>query len=100
VVSAGIAPSCAQFRGTHRSSCWEPAETVSELQPTGRRLTVVVADYDSGLRLTETARGRRVVIVTYSDSEAENATALARGARVYLLLVVVMQDLGMARLRA
>jgi two-component system response regulator DesR len=56
---------------------------------------VVVADYDSGLRLTAiepTWRGR-VVILTHSDSEAKICQALERGARGYLLLGCSLADL-------
>jgi two-component system NarL family response regulator len=56
---------------------------------------VVVADYDSGLRLIVSgAVGRhRVVILTHSDSQAKICHALERGARGYLLLGCSIQDL-------
>jgi len=49
---------------------------------------VVIADYELGLRLSEAGResGRRVVILTYSDSEAQICRALECGVRGYLLL--------------
>lgn len=49
---------------------------------------VVIADYESALRLSETSRESRsrLVILTYSDSEARICRALERGARGYLLL--------------
>jgi DNA-binding NarL/FixJ family response regulator len=56
---------------------------------------VVVADYDSGLRLTATQptwRGR-IVILTHSDGEAKICQALERGARGYLLLGCSLPDL-------
>src|SRR6202011_4805154 len=65
---------------------------------TARRLPpphVVVADYDSGLRLLESASAGspRVVILTHSDSEAKICHALEQGARGYLLLDCGLQDL-------
>jgi two-component system NarL family response regulator len=56
---------------------------------------VVVADYDSGLRLIATAGARphRVVILTHSDSQAKICHALERGARGYLLLGCSLQEL-------
>jgi DNA-binding NarL/FixJ family response regulator len=56
---------------------------------------VVVADYESGLRLAAgepTWRGR-VVILTHSDGEAMICQALERGARGYLLLGCSLPDL-------
>jgi two-component system NarL family response regulator len=49
---------------------------------------VVVADYDSALRLTDAEPGwaGKVLILTHSDSEAEICHALERGARGYFLL--------------
>jgi DNA-binding NarL/FixJ family response regulator len=56
---------------------------------------VVIADYESGLRLSETGResSGRVVILTHSDGEAEICRALERGARGYLLLGCSPEDL-------
>jgi DNA-binding NarL/FixJ family response regulator len=56
---------------------------------------VVVADYDSALRLTEVEPGLtgRVVILTHNDSEAKICHALERGARGYLLLGCSLRDL-------
>jgi DNA-binding NarL/FixJ family response regulator len=56
---------------------------------------VVVADYDSGLRLILSAGGasRRVVILTHDDGEAKICHALERGARGYLLLGCSIRDL-------
>lgn len=93
VVSAGIAAVLRAFRD-FKVIVLGPAETVSELSADRvSSADVVVADYDSGLRLTETARGRRVVILTSSDSEARICHALERGARGYLLLGGSLQDL-------
>jgi len=56
---------------------------------------VVIADYDSGLRLIAAGspHGRRVMILTHSDSEAKICHALEQGARGYLLLGCTLQDL-------
>jgi two-component system NarL family response regulator len=56
---------------------------------------VVVADYDSGLRLIVSAGAmrHRVVILTHSDSQAKICHALERGARGYLLLGCSLQEL-------
>jgi len=58
-----------------------------------RRLTLWLRTTIQDCGLTETAPGRRVVIVTYSDSEARICHALERGARGYLLLGGSLQDL-------
>jgi two-component system response regulator DesR len=49
---------------------------------------VVIADFESALRLTSTGRESRrsVVILTHSDSEAQVCRALEHGVRGYLLL--------------
>jgi len=56
---------------------------------------VVVADYDSGLRLIASidARRDRVVILTHSDSEVKICHALEQGARGYLLIGCSLKDL-------
>ncbi|MDB6045492.1 MAG: Transcriptional regulator, LuxR family [Gammaproteobacteria bacterium] len=56
---------------------------------------VVVADYDSGLRLTalKEAWTDRVMILTHSDSEAKICHALEQGVRGYLLLGCRLEDL-------
>jgi DNA-binding NarL/FixJ family response regulator len=56
---------------------------------------VVIADYDSGLRMIAagSANSRRVMILTHSDSEAKICHALEQGARGYLLLGCTLQDL-------
>jgi DNA-binding NarL/FixJ family response regulator len=55
---------------------------------------VVIADYESGLRLSEAGREshRRVVILTQSDGEAQICHALKHGARGYLLLGCSPED--------
>ncbi|MDB6106849.1 MAG: hypothetical protein JWO52_6848 [Gammaproteobacteria bacterium] len=56
---------------------------------------VVVADYDSGLRLLASAGAGspRVMILTHSDSEAKICRALEQGARGYLLHGCSLQEL-------
>jgi DNA-binding NarL/FixJ family response regulator len=56
---------------------------------------VVVADYDSGMRLILSAEtgSHPVVILTHNDSEAQICHALQHGARGYLLLGVSLADL-------
>jgi DNA-binding NarL/FixJ family response regulator len=58
-------------------------------------MDVVIADYDSGLRMiaTGSSHSRRVMILTHSDSEAKICHALEQGARGYLLLGCSLQDL-------
>jgi two-component system NarL family response regulator len=65
--------------------------TTRHLQPAH----VVVADYDSGLRLLASAGAGspRVMILTHSDSEAQICRALEQGARGYLLLGCSLQEL-------
>jgi DNA-binding NarL/FixJ family response regulator len=56
---------------------------------------VVIADYESGLSLIASvgASGRRVMILTHSDSEAKICHALEQGARGYLLFGCSLQEL-------
>jgi DNA-binding NarL/FixJ family response regulator len=56
---------------------------------------IVVADYDTGLRLIASGDplGRRVMILTSSDSEAKICHALEQGARGYMLLGCSLADL-------
>jgi DNA-binding NarL/FixJ family response regulator len=88
LISAGLA-SLLQNRSDFEAVVCDPALTVS--LATASHLPsadVVVADYDSGLRVIESAgAGRhRVMILTHSDSEAKICHALEQGARGYLLL--------------
>jgi DNA-binding NarL/FixJ family response regulator len=65
--------------------------TGSDLPPAD----VVVADYDSAMRLIASAVAvrHRVVILTHNDGEARICRALEQGARGYLLLGCSLQDL-------
>ena len=69
-----------------------------EMSVGGQRLPaadVVIAEYESGLRLIAAAGAlsRRVMILTHSDSEAKICHALEQGARGYLLFGCSLQDL-------
>jgi DNA-binding NarL/FixJ family response regulator len=68
-----------------------PGGTASDLPPAD----IVVADYDSGLRLLVSAGAHRhrIMILTHSDSEAKICNALERGARGYLLFGCSLPDL-------
>jgi DNA-binding NarL/FixJ family response regulator len=65
--------------------------TARHLQP----VHVVIADYDSGLRLLESAGAAtpRVMIVTHTESEAQIYRALEQGVRGYLLLGCSLNEL-------
>jgi DNA-binding NarL/FixJ family response regulator len=68
------------------------------LNPLADRLPpahAVVADYDSGLRLLESARAGTppVIILTHSDSKAQIRCALEQGVRGYFLLGCSIKEL-------
>jgi two-component system NarL family response regulator len=92
LISAGLALTLRKRRGFEAVVC-SPALTVSARQLPSA--DVVVADYDSGLRLIVSAGAgsHRVMILTHSDSEAKICHALEQGARGYLLLGCSLQDL-------
>jgi DNA-binding NarL/FixJ family response regulator len=85
LISAGLAATISRVRDL---------ETVNS---SGRQTLadVVVADYESGLRLIASGGplGRRVLILTHSDSEAKICHALEQGARGYMLMGCSLQDL-------
>ena len=85
LISAGLAATLSRLRD------FETA-TGTGRQPAA---DVVIADYESGLSLIASggASGRRVLILTHSDSEAKICHALEQGARGYLLLGCSLQDL-------
>ena len=68
------------------------------------RPDVVIADYDSGMRLIVSAgtKSHRVVILTHRDGEASIRRALEQGARGYLLLGCSLKELfdGLRSVRA
>jgi DNA-binding NarL/FixJ family response regulator len=71
------------------------SEFAHEIDGESAEADVVIADYESALRLSETSRESRgrLVILTHSDSEAQICRALERGARGYLLLGCSPEDL-------
>jgi DNA-binding NarL/FixJ family response regulator len=85
LISAGLAATLSRLRDF---------ETITGSGPQPGA-DVVIADYESGLRLIAGAGalGRRVMILTHSDSEAKICHALEQGARGYLLLGCSLQDL-------
>jgi DNA-binding NarL/FixJ family response regulator len=95
LISAGLAATLREQRGFEVVVC-SPESVVS--RSTVRPLfspDVVVADCDSGLRLTacRSACGDRVMILTHNDSESKICQALQQGARGYLLLGCSLQEL-------
>jgi DNA-binding NarL/FixJ family response regulator len=93
LISAGLAATLKRrdFEIMVCSSAQAPAHSPASPVPSP---DVVVADYDSGLRLIASVACRnRVVILTHNDSEAKICHALAQGARGYLLLGCSLKDL-------
>jgi DNA-binding NarL/FixJ family response regulator len=95
LIAAGLAVTLQKQRDFEAVVCrpalQAPGATAGDLPPAD----VVIADYDSGLRLILSAGGasRRVVILTHDDGEAKICHALERGARGYLLLGCSIRDL-------
>lgn len=95
VISAGLAVLlqkycefkvvCSHFKGSTSHPSSDPDYSAD----------VVLADYDSGIRLTARAPDSksRVIILTHSDRQANICHALAHGVRGYLLLGCSLQDL-------
>jgi DNA-binding NarL/FixJ family response regulator len=95
LIAAGLAITLQRQRDFKAYVC-KPAATPSD--PKGSDLPaadVVVADYDSGMRLIMSAAAvrHRVMILTHNDGEASICRALEQGARGYLLLGCSLQDL-------
>ena len=95
LIAAGLAATLREHRD-FEARVFSPASklssaTASDLPPAD----VVVADYDSGMRLIVSAGAgsHRVVILTHGDGEARICRALEQGARGYLLLGCSLQDL-------
>jgi DNA-binding NarL/FixJ family response regulator len=94
LISAGLASLLLNRRGFEAVVC-NPALTASRATASHfPSADVVVADYDSGLRLIESggAGRHRVMILTHSSSEARICHALERGARGYLLCGCSLED--------
>jgi len=93
LISAGLAATLKRrdFEIMICSSGLAPSHSPASAVPSP---DVVVADYDSGLRLIASITCRdRVVILTHSDSEVKICHALEQGARGYLLLGCSLKDL-------
>jgi DNA-binding NarL/FixJ family response regulator len=95
VISAGLV-ALLRESGKFKVLCYRRRQATSE--PTRdpvHSAAVVIADYDSGIRLAVTAAefNSRVVILTDSDSEAKICRAFARGVRGYLLLGCTLEDI-------
>jgi two-component system NarL family response regulator len=95
LIAAGLAVTLQTQRDFDAFVCG-PASKVSSATASGLPpADVVVADYDSGMRLMVSAGpgSHRVVILTHSDSEAKICHALEQGARGYLLLGCSLSEL-------
>jgi DNA-binding NarL/FixJ family response regulator len=103
LVAAGLAVSL-QKQPDFEAYVWPASNLSSATASDLPRPDVVVADYDSGMRLIASAgaKAHRVVILTHSDGEARIRGALEQGARGYLLLGCSLQDLfdGLRSVRA
>ncbi len=103
LVAAGLAVSL-QRQPDFEAYVWPAGNLSSATASDLPRPDVVVADYDSGMRLitSAAAKGYRVVILTHSDGEARIRDALEQGARGYLLLGCSLKELfdGLRSVRA
>src|ERR1700730_1516977 len=95
LISAGLAATLRKRREFKVMVC-SPESTASRCTASHFPAPdVVVADYESGLRLTASKEAwrDRVMILTHHDSEAKIGQALEQGARGYLLLGCSLKDL-------
>jgi DNA-binding NarL/FixJ family response regulator len=95
LIAAGLGATLGRRRDFEVRVCTPPL-TEEHLTPARvGRADVIIADYESGLRLVVgvAAERQRVVILTYSDSEAKICHALERGVRGYILLGCSVQEL-------
>jgi DNA-binding NarL/FixJ family response regulator len=103
LVAAGLAVSL-QKQPDFEAYVWPASNLSSATASDLPRPDVVIADYDSGMRLIASAgaKGHRVVILTHSDGEARIRGALEQGARGYLLLGCSLRELfdGLRSVRA
>jgi DNA-binding NarL/FixJ family response regulator len=95
LISAGLASLLGErcdFEAIVRNPTATASHTMTGVLPSA---DVVVADYDSGLRLIMSpgAQSNRVMVLTHSDSEARISHALEQGARGYLLMGCSLQEL-------
>jgi DNA-binding NarL/FixJ family response regulator len=95
LIAAGLVATLQKQRDFEAYICCPASKlssaTASDLTPAD----VVVADYETAMRLIASAgaASHRVVILTHSDGEARICHALEQGARGYLLLGCSLQDL-------
>jgi DNA-binding NarL/FixJ family response regulator len=95
LISAGLSARLREQRDFEVAVC-NPESSVSHSTVSHFPSTdIVVADYDSGLRLTgfKSAHTGRVMILTHSHSETNICNALKQGIRGYLLLGCSLEDL-------
>ena len=94
LIAAGLAAVLGKRRDFKAVVC-SPASTSQGMASHWSLADVVVADYDYGLQLIESAgAGRhRVMILTHSTSEARICRALEQGVRGYVLLGGSLQNL-------
>jgi DNA-binding NarL/FixJ family response regulator len=95
LIAAGLAVTLQKQRDFDAFVCRSASNISSATASGSSPADIVVADYDSGMRLMVSAGAgsRRVVILTQSDSEAKIRHALEQGARGYLLLGCSLRDL-------
>jgi DNA-binding NarL/FixJ family response regulator len=94
LIAAGLAAVLGKRRDFKAVVC-NPASTSQEMASHLSSADVVVADYDYGLHLVESAGAGsdRVMILTHSTSEAKICRALEQGVRGYVLLGGSLQSL-------
>ncbi|MDB6041899.1 MAG: hypothetical protein JWM63_450 [Gammaproteobacteria bacterium] len=95
LISLGLAAVLSERCDFEATLCGPAATAASNTANPAHSADVVVADYESGLRLIAAAGAAipRVVILTHSDSEARICHALEQGACGYLLLGCSLRDL-------
>jgi DNA-binding NarL/FixJ family response regulator len=93
LISAGLAVTLREYRGFKTSAC-RPPLTLATFRSI-RSANLVVADYDTGLRLLASARtpNPKIVLLTHHHSETRICRALEQGARGYLLLGCSLKEL-------
>jgi DNA-binding NarL/FixJ family response regulator len=95
LISAGLAATLEGMREFELVPSDANLRVVGRMTPRPRPAHVVIADYDSGMRLIALPDSprRHVMILTHSDSEAKICHALEQGARGYVLLGGSVADL-------
>ena len=95
VISAGLAVLLQKNAKFKVLLCTRKRSNSQPASDPGESADVVLADYDSGIRLTAHApeSKSRVIILSHSDTRAKVCHALAHGVRGYFLLGCSLQDL-------